>query len=1360
MMKNDAQHPGQYIREHILPKDMNVTQAAKRLDVGRPALSNMLNGKAAVSPDMATRIEHAFGASAHKLMDMQAAYEANKAKNKNTSAITKPYVPPFLQIKANDIEEWANKHAARSRLAVFLRTLANSTGHKLTKVEFPGNDDSERPGWDGYIEADDANPWLPKGKSGWEFGVNQDPKTKADGDYAKSVDQSSANERKEITFVFVTPRRWPGKTNWEKSRRKEKKWKDVRAYDASNLEEWLEQSIPGQAWFANETGISSEGIRSLEACWQEWLVDCQPDMSPELFAPALEQLRSSSKKKLLNRPGEPLIISADSSLEAFAFLYCLFLQDDKELTHVRDRIIVFDKPDQLVKLVSNSPHFIAVTANRIVEQELAQHAKYLRTIIVYPRNTTNINPDISLEPLAYEPFNKALKSMGCNSDEITRLTHESGRSLTVLRRRLSNTTAIRTPAWASGQATAKSLIPFLFAGSWKTRNDADKIIMELLSGQFTYEALENHFTTLYQFEDAPVWSASSYYGLVSKIDVLFAISKDLTEPDIRRFLNVAKLVLSENDPSLDLPEEQRWAAGLYGKSRDISSTLRDGICETLVLFSVYGNQLFKKRLGTNLETEVGHLIEELLTPLTVRTLEAHSSDLPMYAEAAPEVFLSIFEKDLERGDPQSFGLMRPVSSALFGRCYRSGLLWALENLAWSDNFLSRTILILGRLAQQDINDNWANKPQSSLSSIFRCWMPQTSVDIEKRIEALELLAQKFPDVAWKICIEQFDGSLRTGHYSHKPRWRIDGHGYGEPVTHGEANKFALHALNMAIGWESHNRQTLGDLVQSACRLDKAYQDKIWGLVEQWSIIASEEDKSWLREKIRLSAFTRRSVIQRKKGNRTETDLNRAKEVYESLIPSDVLLKHEWLFLKHWVEESADELEEDEMDFRKRDERITKMRKEALTEILKDRGMQGAIELAERGDAANMIGWHISRIYEGPEELIAAIRFVLDCGSLTENPSHRSLIYGALSSLPEERAKKIILELISILRVSELVPVLTLCPFNDSTWSELKRLDQEIQKDYWETVPVNWSSNTNDELKYAVEKLIEFKRPKSAFHLIHFDAEKIRPKLLVKLMRALGSEDSECTDTHKLESYAIRNVLEKLSRSGEIAVDDLAALEFKFIDIFDTEGGKIPNLEIQIEKHPELYVHAVAFAYKRSDEGEDPQELQAADEEHKENRAVASHKLLEKLARIPGHNKDGEQNTDEIINWVKQVRAGCKELALEKICDHVLGKLFSTAPVGDDGIWPDKPIRYALEELINEEMSAGLKTAMYNKRGVHWRGEGGDQERQLAEKFQQWVNALKYTHPKIAKVLSRLVKTYEREAQWQDEEATARKRLKH
>jgi len=67
--------------------------------------------------------------------------------------------------------------------------------------------------------------------------------------------------------------------------------------------------------------------------------------------------------------------------------------------------------------------------------------------------------------------------------------------------------------------------------------------------------------------------------------------------EARRIFTVACLVLEEPDPALALPEDKQWSAGIYGKSREISGVLRDGIAESLVLLSVYGVELFMGRLA-------------------------------------------------------------------------------------------------------------------------------------------------------------------------------------------------------------------------------------------------------------------------------------------------------------------------------------------------------------------------------------------------------------------------------------------------------------------------------------------------------------------------------------------------------------------------------------------------------------------------------------------------------------------------------------------------------------------------------------------------------------------------------------------
>ena len=81
-MKNPP-HPGAFIRTEIIaPVGLSVTAAANALRISRPALSNLLNGKAALSADMALRIEKAFGVRMDTLMRMQSSFDIAQARKR------------------------------------------------------------------------------------------------------------------------------------------------------------------------------------------------------------------------------------------------------------------------------------------------------------------------------------------------------------------------------------------------------------------------------------------------------------------------------------------------------------------------------------------------------------------------------------------------------------------------------------------------------------------------------------------------------------------------------------------------------------------------------------------------------------------------------------------------------------------------------------------------------------------------------------------------------------------------------------------------------------------------------------------------------------------------------------------------------------------------------------------------------------------------------------------------------------------------------------------------------------------------------------------------------------------------------
>lgn len=90
-MKNPA-HPGGFVRSEVIePLGLSVTDAAHVLGVTRPALSALLNERAHLSPDMALRIEKAFGVSMDTLMRMQNSYDIAQARKREKEIKVQPF---------------------------------------------------------------------------------------------------------------------------------------------------------------------------------------------------------------------------------------------------------------------------------------------------------------------------------------------------------------------------------------------------------------------------------------------------------------------------------------------------------------------------------------------------------------------------------------------------------------------------------------------------------------------------------------------------------------------------------------------------------------------------------------------------------------------------------------------------------------------------------------------------------------------------------------------------------------------------------------------------------------------------------------------------------------------------------------------------------------------------------------------------------------------------------------------------------------------------------------------------------------------------------------------------------------------
>ena len=1204
---------------------------------------------------------------------------------------------------------------------------------------------------------------MPEGKSGWEFGVDQRPGAKADRDYQARLNTISSAERAECAFVFVTPRNWEGKDRWARGKEAAGDWKAVRALDASDLEQWLETTIAPRIWLAEELEIPTEGFETLGRSWGLWAEASNPPLTPAIFGPSIAAHVKDFKKWLETaRPDRPFTVAADSRDEAVAFVACLLWHEDVP-EHDRDRAVVFTAASTLRTLAQSSSPFIPIVHSEETEREIATLYRHRHCIVVRPRNAVDREPDVAVELLGHAAFEEALTDMGIERDRFDRLASESGRSPTVLRRRLSRVPAVGTPPWAGDQEVARSLIPMVLVGAWHIGSKADCEVLAALAGH-DYEEVEKKFADLRQRNDCPVWCVGQYRGVASKIDALFAVNSWMTARDVTDFVDFAEYVLSESDPALELPEDEGWLADIYGKVREHSSALRNGVCETLVMLSVHGNTLFRERLGVYVAAYVAALVRRLLTPFTSDKLRSHEGDIPGYAEAAPEEFLGLLEADLGGlGGPKPVlqELLKPVGPGFFDHPARSGILWALERLAWNPQFLMRVVLILARLSEKEIDDNWTNKPINSLSAVFRSWLPQTAAPLDDRIKALEALCGRFPDIGWQVCIQQFERGRQLGHFNDRPCWRNDA-AAGYRVTSREQAKFERKALELALYWPAHDKRTLGDLVE---RLDAMSDEKdrsmVWNRIDEWSQTATDEkERAALREKIRRVVLTRRGVL-----HGLEVDQrDRAREIGEKLASPDPVRRHAWLFAAAWVEHSADERDEADLDFEKREERIDGLRTEAMREIWSARGFHGILALLTDGDGVT-VGWYASRCAADPQATTEVLQTCLSTGAeCTEKLD--DFMQGFLSSLDEDTLSTVLSTLAETAAVDQVVRLFRCAPFRDRTWRLLDRQDGHVRDTYWRTVLPAMARFTESETSEVVDRLVDAERPRAAFFAVRFDWDKVETSRLKRLLSAIATVDTEPAGQYQIDAYYLSTALNALGGRPGVTVDEMAQLEFACSDaLLSLRGARrdahgIPNLERRISESPGLFVRALALVFERNGDGQDPPEWRVDDPGRCTSLARATFRLLGEISRVPGAADDGCVDADALSQWVTEARRLCREHGRAPIGDQQIGQLLSRAPAEKDGPWPCRAVCDVLETIASEDIAAGFEMGVYNARGVHSRSldEGGKQERELSAKYREWAEQLAFDYPYVASILERIAKGYDRDAEREDSDVLVMKRL--
>ena len=1298
-VNQDSHTVGEWIREHCLqPRALTVGSAADLLGIARPTLSKILNGRMELSVAVAARMETVFAVDAKVLLEKQLQTSDSQAQTAAVSAEVRRYVPRFLEVRAGDLVHWADTLDARARLSVLLRRLVHSTGTALRTVDFPGNDDSQRPGWDGWVETNVGNPWIPEGKSGWEFGTTKEIGQKANDDFKKSLEQHSESERQTIVFVFVTPLRWTGKSAWLKEKKALNEWRDVRAYDAVDLEQWLEQSLPAQTWLMQELGQPTQNVRTLERCWDDWSVVTEPPMVPTFFEAAVEDHREKWQTWLNDTVSKkPFVIEADTADMGLAFFCCLA----KTVPDATNRILVFDKPGVLPSLVQGAVDFLAVVHSPDVERELASVRDKVRAVVIYPRSQRHTDGAVVLEETTVSMFDAGLKAMALGAERCRILAIETGGSLTVLRRRLAVNRVMQQPVWAeTGSEEGRLMAAAALLGTWKETTDAATLVA--VSGQEPAVA-ESCWCQLRLLEDTPVWEIGGVRGVTSKRDVLFAAAANVDEPMFRRFCEAAERVFTEKDPAWGLSAEaKRQLVYEVREPPKYSGILKRGTADTLLFLAAYGKTLFGRRLGFDVEESVQAAVHRVLTPMSAERWESNSTWLPFFAEAAPTSFLSWCEDDVRTDQPVLKTMMRPVE--LFAPCPRIGLLDALEVLAWEKTTFPRAVYLLAKLSEWAAEDNYGNTPMRSLRAIFRHRMPQTLADAETRLVVLKRLLKDYPKVGWELSLLQVrrDAIGTYASYNHKPRWRRRETEYGEPQAIVKA--LTERVVEWLLTQEKYSADQLCDLVKLRSQLDEEKNRQVMALIEAWY----RWGQPWqavekVRETLRTTVILDQTV--------SITIRSVAETLYGETDSKNAVRRNLWLFESSWnVKLEGESKGNSVRRYQEREQRLLTRRLQAVDEILTSCGAAGVLQLAEDAASPRDVGYTLAFV---SNEAFRVVDFVT---AVYRRPKGKEVVSLLLKSL-QEKLPPVLQALYGRLPENDFVTLLLWGPCEPVVWGAAE-CSEACSDTYWKNVEPSVVSDENAEA--VVRRLMKAGRPWAAFGTVEFRVDVLDIRLWAALLQQMAQTEPE--HPSEVDDEAIRGVFKVVDASSALTDEEKVRLEFLFVGVlgvrFVGDVSAIPYLDHYVSEHPELFVQALQWQFRREDGKEEDHPLE---ERERKARWQQSYALLEALRRLPGSDATtAEERAAQLEAWIRAVQVQAEAVSRRWIADRCIGNLLARAPE-EDGVWPPAAVCAVLENFRSDEMAKGVYFERMNRFGPHLVDDKGTESLKEAAKYRAWAD---------------------------------------
>jgi hypothetical protein len=358
------------------------------------------------------------------------------------------------------------------------------------------------------------------------------------------------------------------------------------------------------------------------------------------------------------------------------------------------------------------------------------------------------------------------------------------------------------PEWGKHELSSL-VVPAVLLGGWSENSVGDKEAIETLSGR-SFEEYRDQLTRFVSSDNPLLIKISDAWAISAPAAAFALTARHITHSHLQAFSTVVNTVFSEIDPTLNLPANERPYAALKGAHTRHSTWLRDGLAGALLRIAVIGHELERNGIIPQQYNSCQSYVDSIVRELPGlredwRLLASLKDQLPVLAEAAPLPFLEALESLLQ-GQPEK---LRPIfieGEGLFPDASHTGLLWALETLAWEPSYFARVVIILGKLTEIDPGGQLSNRPLNTLKEIFLAWHPGTSANLNQRLDALDLVLGRFDEVGWDLLRELLPKSSDVASPTHEPQWRDFGRSRKEILTNQLVWKAYQAYVQQAVGY--------------------------------------------------------------------------------------------------------------------------------------------------------------------------------------------------------------------------------------------------------------------------------------------------------------------------------------------------------------------------------------------------------------------------------------------------------------------------------------------------------------------------------------------------------------------------------